>query len=51
MQSKLEEELVIPSHKQDSPVKLRPQTPVSPSDYLKKEEQKPKFDKIKLRIE
>ena len=51
VQAKEEEEIVIPSHKQESPVKLRPQTPVSPSDYLKKEEQKPKFEKIKVRIE
>jgi tetratricopeptide (TPR) repeat protein len=34
-----------------SPVKVRPMTPVSTEDYSKKEAQRPKFDKIKGRIE
>lgn len=34
-----------------SPVKVRPMTPVSTEDYSKKEAQRPKFDKIKAKVE
>lgn len=45
------EEPVIEEVKPVSPTKIRPQTPVSPGDYDKKEAQRPKFDKVKQRVE
>lgn len=43
--------MITEEPKAASPEKLRPQTPRTTEDYSKKETQRPKFDKIKAKVE